>query len=286
MDTKARIGLFVGGLVLVGMVAYVMMPRSAEPKADDALTAAQTPSDSVDYAAAPSTQPAPATQPIAITDPFAAPAPTPAMADAGTGASVSTLGQPSPAPEQTAAQPTSGDDAWGRALDGGTTQTRSVGGSLSSHSSLLAEAGTLSTPASPKTYKVEAGDSPFTISQKLFGDGKYASKIMAANPGVNARRLKVGQELTIPDITAKETAPGSSVAGTADHTDPVPVAGASASAKTYKVQAGDTLSGISSKLYGKSSMWKQLYAANKSKIGADPTRLRAGMVLQVPDNVQ
>lgn len=292
MDTKARIGLFVGGLVLVGMVAYVMMPRSGEPKADDASTAAQTPSDSVDYAAAPSTQPAPAaTQPIAITDPFAAPAPTPAMADASTGASVSTLGQPSPAPEQVAAQPTGDDDAWGRALDGSTTQTRSVGGSLSGHSSLLADASTMgaavpSTPSAPKTYKVEAGDSPFTISQKLFGDGKYASKIMAANPGVNARRLKVGQELAIPDITAKETAAGSSVAGTADHTDPAPVAGTSASAKTYKVQAGDTLSGISSKLYGKSSMWKQLYAANKSKIGADPTRLRAGMVLQVPETVQ
>ena len=106
---------------------------------------------------------------------------------------------------------------------------------------------------------------------------------MAANPGVDARRMKIGQELKMPDIGG-ETPKVSSAS--IDHTDPLPAAAAATGQKTYKVQAGDTLTKISAKLYGKGDMWKKLYAANKSKIGADPTRLRAGTVLQVPDSVQ
>lgn len=283
MDTKARIGLFVGGLVLVGMVAYVMMPRSTDAKTEGTDLAG---SSGVDYAAGPSTQPTAATtQPVAI-DPFAAPATTaldiaPAPADAGATATAT------PAPADN-------NDVWARALETNTTQTR-TGGSMMSQSSMFQAgqvpqtttlAGAETPKSAVKTYKVEAGDSPFTIAQKLYGDGKYASRIMAANPKVNAKRLKIGQELTIPDLNSSEAA-ATPVARPETVTTARPTATvATASAKTYKVQAGDTLTRISTKVYGKSGMWKQLYAANKTKIGSDPTNLRAGMVLQVPENVQ
>jgi nucleoid-associated protein YgaU len=267
MDTKARIGLFAGGLVLVGMVAYVMMPRAAAPPTEAATDATTF---SGEYAAAgPTTKPA-TTQPVAITDPFAAPATATNTAAATPVAAV-------PAVDT--------NDAWARALDTGSAQTHS-GGSLSQTSSLLAEAGTLGTPTtapSQKTYKIQSGDSPVSISTKVYGSAKYASQILAANPGVDARRLKIGQELKMSDIggeTPKVTS------ASRDHTDPLPTAAATVSQKTYKVQSGDTLTRISTKLYGKGDMWKKIYAANKSKIGSDPTHLRAGMVLQLPDNVQ
>lgn len=281
MDTKARIGLFAGGLVLVGMVAYVMMPRATAPKADEATAPTDTATASTDFAAAaPTTRPA-ATQPVALTDPFAAPALTPAN-------SVTT---PAPAPARAnAVAAVDANDAWARALDTGSTQTHS-GGSLAANSSALAAGGTMTTPVagqsvspSQKTYKVEVGDSPVSISTKVYGSAKYASQIMAANPSVNAKHLKIGQELKMPDI-AGETPKVSSAS--IDHTDPLPTAAAAkTSEKTYKVQAGDTLTKISAKLFGKGDLWKKLYAANKSKIGADPTHLRAGMVLQIPDNIQ
>lgn len=278
MDTKARIGLFAGGLVLVGMVAYVMMPRASAPKTDEATASTDTATASNDFAAAaPTTRPA-STQPVASADPFA-PVATPAHV--GT--------TPAPAPVAVAA--VDANDAWARALDTGSTQTHS-GGSLAASSSALPAASTLSTPAvggsvspSQKTYKVAAGDSPVSISTKVYGSAKYANQIMAANPSANAKHLKIGTELKMPDI-AGETPTKVSSAST-DHADPLPAAAAAkTSEKTYKVQSGDTLTKISAKLFGKGDLWQKLYAANKSKIGADPTHLRAGMVLQIPDNIQ
>ena len=73
----------------------------------------------------------------------------------------------------------------------------------------------------------------------MFGSGKYANRIMAANPGVNAKRLKIGQELNLPDINATSAAETSTLASAdRDHTDAVT---ASPAGKTYKVQAGDSL---------------------------------------------
>jgi nucleoid-associated protein YgaU len=278
MDTKSRIGLFAGGLVLVGMVAYVMMPRA--PQTDGVTVSTDSSSATGDLAAAaPTTRPA-TTQPVAIADPFA----TPEATSASPGAA--------PAPKfQVAA--VDANDAWARALDTGSTQSHS--GNLSKISSLTPETSTLTTPVvghkslsatpSQKTYKVESGDSPVSISTKVYGNGKYASKILDANPGINPKHLKIGQELKLPDVAA-ETPTFSSSSASLDHTDPLPTAAATANQKTYKVQSGDTLTKIATRLYGKGDMWKKLYAANKGKIGSDPTHLRAGIVLQIPDNIQ
>ena len=53
-------------------------------------------------------------------------------------------------------------------------------------------------------------------------------------------------------------------------------------AKTYKVQAGDTLRKISTKMYGTADNWEKIYAANKTAIGSDPSKLKAGSTLQIP----
>jgi LysM repeat protein len=50
-------------------------------------------------------------------------------------------------------------------------------------------------------------------------------------------------------------------------------------ARTYTVQAGDTLSGIAAR-FGIS--WKSLYAKNKKVIGSNPNRIFVGQVLKLP----
>jgi nucleoid-associated protein YgaU len=47
------------------------------------------------------------------------------------------------------------------------------------------------------------------------------------------------------------------------------------------VQADDTLWGIAKKVYGKGSLWRTIYDANRDKI-KDPDRPTAGAVLTVP----
>jgi nucleoid-associated protein YgaU len=51
---------------------------------------------------------------------------------------------------------------------------------------------------------------------------------------------------------------------------------------TYTVERGDTLWGISSKMYGKGSRWKEIYEANTDKI-KNPSLIYPGQVFVIPD---
>lgn len=51
---------------------------------------------------------------------------------------------------------------------------------------------------SGSSYKVQKGDTLFGIAKKTYGDGKQWKKIQAANPGLTASSLKVGQTIQIP----------------------------------------------------------------------------------------
>jgi len=53
-----------------------------------------------------------------------------------------------------------------------------------------------------KTYTVKAGDAGFWgIAKSQYGDGKYWTLIEKANPNVDPSRLRVGQELIIPELS-------------------------------------------------------------------------------------
>jgi LysM repeat protein len=56
-------------------------------------------------------------------------------------------------------------------------------------------------------------------------------------------------------------------------------------ARTYTVQAGDTLSGIAFRYYGHASQWHGLYRVNRSKI-SNPDLIYAGQVLAVPKHLK
>lgn len=53
------------------------------------------------------------------------------------------------------------------------------------------------------------------------------------------------------------------------------------SARTYVVMRGDTLSGISQKVYGTTSRWQDIYEANKETV-PDTNRLPIGAILMIP----
>jgi len=135
----------------------------------------------------------------------------------------------------------------------------------------------LSTPSAtptntPRTHSVVSGESMYTISQSVYGSGKYYKKILAANPKVDARHLRIGQILIIPELSNSDK-PASSAALSAAPVD---------SKTAYTVTSGDTLESIARKLYGNPGMMDQLYEANKSLIGPDENVLKIGWTLKLP----
>jgi nucleoid-associated protein YgaU len=56
---------------------------------------------------------------------------------------------------------------------------------------------------------------------------------------------------------------------------------AKAKARTYTVQAGDTLGKIAQKFYEDGDRWTEIYEANKAQI-ADPNVIEVGLELVIP----
>ncbi len=54
--------------------------------------------------------------------------------------------------------------------------------------------------------------------------------------------------------------------------------------RTYRVEAGDSLSNIASKTLDDGMAWPRIYEINRSVIGPDPSQLRAGMELRIPQD--
>jgi 5'-nucleotidase len=55
------------------------------------------------------------------------------------------------------------------------------------------------TPAAAgSTHVVRRGETLFSIARSAYGNGKAWKKIAAANPGVSASKLRVGQKLILP----------------------------------------------------------------------------------------
>jgi nucleoid-associated protein YgaU len=131
--------------------------------------------------------------------------------------------------------------------------------------------------AKPTTYTVKAGDNFSSIWRGLTGSERGWESLEAANPGVDSNRLKIGQVLKVPDFSVASAGNGKAPAAAATTT-----VATEGTPGTYTVVEGDTLSHISSKVFGDSKHWKAIYEANKDAIGPDPRVLKIGQVLQIP----
>jgi nucleoid-associated protein YgaU len=90
----------------------------------------------------------------------------------------------------------------------------------------------------------------------------------AATPQPEIRRaLPITAEVS-PDVTGAPRAEA--------------VTAATKTARTYTVAKGDTLAGIARKFYRNSSQWPKIAEANKDVL-PDPTKLKVGMLLNIPE---
>ena len=119
-------------------------------------------------------------------------------------------------------------------------------------------------PAATQEYKVEKGDSFYTIAK---AHGISVGALAKANPDANSRRLQVGQVLVLPAPEAAVSAvatPGGAEA-----------AAPAADGTTYSVKAGDNLTKIA-RSFG--TTVKAIQRAN----GIRTTQLKVGQKLKIP----
>jgi nucleoid-associated protein YgaU len=120
----------------------------------------------------------------------------------------------------------------------------------------------------PSNLKVAPGDTLTAIAERTLGDGNDWYLIMAANPGMNPDRLRVGQILKIPAKSARPPA-----------ATPRPIA---IRRRSHRIGEGDTLTSIASDYYGDSQRWGEIFEANRTALGGNPDRLRVDVVLIIP----
>ena len=137
-------------------------------------------------------------------------------------------------------------------------------------SSDLVSPGIDPTPAAGVEHAIAKGET-FAVLAKKYNVSVKA--IEAANPGVDPKKLKIGQKINIPgrSISAPPHSGGTSTTGA-----PAPDAGAAPAGKVYVVKSGDNLAKIA-KAHGVSV--KALQAANKLKT----TAIKVGDKLSIPE---
>src|SRR5206468_574362 len=55
---------------------------------------------------------------------------------------------------------------------------------------------------SPRTHRVEAGETLSAISTAAYGSPAYYPAIIRANPGLDPQRLKIGMTINLPEASA------------------------------------------------------------------------------------
>jgi LysM repeat protein len=123
-------------------------------------------------------------------------------------------------------------------------------------------------PAAATEHVVAKGESFYTIAKKY---GLKTEEIAKANPGVDSKKLRIGQKIKVPERAAAAT-----TAGAAGAVNGIPAPGPMTSdANTYVVKTGDNLIKIA-KNHGLSV--RDLKAANHLRTD----RIVAGQKLKLP----
>ncbi|MEM8835622.1 MAG: LysM domain-containing protein [Planctomycetota bacterium] len=131
--------------------------------------------------------------------------------------------------------------------------------------------------AGVETYRVQPGDTLWSIAERFYDDGRLHTELAAYNDGriVPGGGLRVGATILVPGkgqlLSGARPQP-------AESPRDVP---ATSKPRTYTVQPGDTLSVISQRLLGTSTRWDEILALNSEQLDA-PEDLRVGMELRLP----
>ncbi len=128
-------------------------------------------------------------------------------------------------------------------------------------------------------YTVQPGDTAHRISERFYGTTRYWQQIMGANPLVAFDSLRVGRVIRVPED------PNNVQGMVVDENDEPVEAPNTPDASPeieYVVRSGDTLSEISQRIYGRSSLWRIIRDANREKVGDEGQLIRPGMTLTIP----
>ena len=116
-------------------------------------------------------------------------------------------------------------------------------------------------------HVVKDGETPWGLAMRYLGDGNRADEILAANPGVSARNLRVGMRLRIPARGAASVRPAPDVPATGDF---------------YIVKEGDSLWRIAQDLLGNGAQFPRILEANRDVLSGDGSNLDPGTRLRIP----
>ena len=125
-------------------------------------------------------------------------------------------------------------------------------------------------------YIVRKGDTLASISRRVYGNERMIHALERANPGLDPRRMRIGQKIRLPHHGSVAVARRH---GTFRHHS---YASSAHGGRMYVVRAGEDLSGIARKFYHNPALWKRIYDANRRIIGSSPNKLRAGERIVIP----
>ncbi len=128
-----------------------------------------------------------------------------------------------------------------------------------------------------RTYIVQAGDKGFwTVSKKMYGNGKHWAVIGRANPTVDPNKLRPGLKLKIPALSQPRRRAASRSSGHGGAGQIVQ----EGDKRYYYVQKGDAgFWKISEIAYGHGKYWARIDKANP---GVDSDNLRVGQKILIP----
>ena len=117
-------------------------------------------------------------------------------------------------------------------------------------------------------HKIKPGETLGSIALRYYRDASCWEDIVAANEGLNPKRLKVGALINLPRLSLTDSIPNYPV--------PQPP---QVRQDSYTVQKGDTLSSIAEKKYNDGRVWPELARFNGIE---PPYSLRAGQEIKLP----
>jgi nucleoid-associated protein YgaU len=138
-----------------------------------------------------------------------------------------------------------------------------------------------SAAGTPGVYVVKGGDTLSEISLSQLGTSKLWKEIVAANPGLDPGKLRVGARLRMPSGSAPVA---TNTKATAKSSRPSSAAPVSAGAgETVRVRSGDSLWKIAARALGNGERWKEIAALNPR---INPDRLAVGQEIVLPRGAQ
>jgi nucleoid-associated protein YgaU len=145
------------------------------------------------------------------------------------------------------------------------------------------------TPRSPrKTYAIEPGDTLIRIALHEYDDARLWRAIKAANPGLDERRLRIGQTIELPSrqealrLVQPAAEPATPPAESARPGLRPGATGVKAGRATYVVGQGDSLIKIARNVLHDEKRWVEIYELNRDQLQS-PNLIRPGMELRLPE---